>query len=206
MTEISLEPRAAKLTKSGRVNTPKGRLAFVQIAEPKLKKDAKPGAKPKYSIAILMPKGADLTALKALRDGKAKEKWGDKIPPKMRNPIKKAIECVDKDGNPYSGFDDPRFEYCIWPTAINKPGVVDNLGKNVDDATKMYSGRWGMLNVHAFTYDTDGNRGVSFGLDNVQLLDDDESLGGRARASDEFEAVAGADAAGGGDSDSVFDE
>ena len=67
MTEISLEPRAAKLTKSGRVNTPKGRLAFVQIAEPKLKKDAKPGAKPKYSIAILMPKGADLTALKALR-------------------------------------------------------------------------------------------------------------------------------------------
>ena len=46
MTEISLEPRAAKLTKSGRVNTPKGRLAFVTIAEPKLKKDAKPGAKP----------------------------------------------------------------------------------------------------------------------------------------------------------------
>lgn len=202
---ISLEPRAAKLTKSGRVNTPKGRLAFVTLAEPKTKKDAKPGAKPKYSVAILIPKGADLSALKKLRDDKAKEKWGDKIPPKMRNPIKKAIECVDKDGNPYTGFDDPRFEYCIWPTAVNKPGVVNGAGVAVTDSAEMYSGRWGLLNVHAFTYDTDGNRGVSFGLDNVQLLDHDESLGGRAKASDEFEAVAGVDS-GGGDSDSVFDE
>lgn len=204
-TEISLEPKAAKLTKSGRVNTPKGRLAFVTLAEPRAKKDAKPGAKPKYSVAILLPKGADISALKKLAADKAKEKWGDKIPAKMRNPIKKCVECQDKDGNTYAGFDDPRFEYCIWPTAINKPGVIDGKNQPVTDAGDMYSGRWGMLNVHAYWYDMDGNRGISFGLDNVQLLDHDDSLGGRSKATSEFEAVAGADA-GGGDSDSVFDE
>jgi Protein of unknown function (DUF2815) len=36
-----------------------------------------------------------------------------------------------------------------------------------------------------------GNRGVSFGLNNVQLLRDDESLGGNRRSADtEFEPVA----------------
>jgi hypothetical protein len=33
------------LTKSGRVNTPKGRLAFVTLAEPRTKKDYLPALK-----------------------------------------------------------------------------------------------------------------------------------------------------------------
>ena len=51
---ISLEPRAAKLTKSGRVNTPKGRLAFVTIAEPKLAKRAKDGGARRDRTADLL--------------------------------------------------------------------------------------------------------------------------------------------------------
>ena len=53
-------------------------------------------------------------------------------------------------------------------------------------------------------YDTNGNKGVSFGLQNVQILDNDEAWGGtRARAEDEFEPVESA--AGATKGDSIFD-
>lgn len=208
MSEISLEPRAAKLTKNGRAVTPKGRLAFVQLNEAKIKPNSKPGAKPKYGTAILIPKGADIEALKTLVNDKAKEKFGDKLKndgfkKKLKSPIKKCSDCTNAEGVVYSGFDDPRFEYCIWPQTTTKPGIVDAKGANVAEPSEVYSGRWGRLNVHAFSFDVDGNVGISFGLDNVQLLDHDEMMGGRAKASDEFEPVEGV-ATGAEDSDSVF--
>lgn len=207
MSEISLEPRAAKMTKNGRAVTPKGRLAFVQINEAKLKANAKPGSKPKYGTAILLPKGSDIAALKQLVEEKAKEKFGDKLKvdafkKKLKLPIKKATDCTDKEGNIYAGFDDPRFEYVIWPQTTTKPGIVDAKGANVTEPSEVYSGRWGRLNVHAYSFDIEGNIGIALGLDNVQLLDHDEMMGGRAKASDEFEAVEGVSA--GDDSDSVF--
>lgn len=208
MSDISMEPRAARLTKNGRAVTCKGRLAFVQLNEPKLKPGAKPGAKPKYGAAILLPKGSDIKALRDLVESKAKEAFGDKLKnpkfkEKLKLPIKKCSDCTDKDGNIYSGFDDPRFEYCIWPQTTTKPGIVDARGEAVTEPSEVYSGRWGRLNVHAFKFDVDGNYGISFGLDNVQLLDPDEMMGGRARASDEFDPVEGV-ATGTEDSDSVF--
>lgn len=208
MSDISLEPRACKLTKSGRVSTCKGRLAFVQLNEAKLKPGAKPGAKPKYGTAFLIPKGSDIKALRELVEAKARESFGDKLKnpkfkEKLKLPIKKCTDCTDKDGNVYSGFDDPRFEYCIWPQTTTKPGIADATNANVSEPSEVYSGRWGRINVHAYKFDVDGNYGISLGLDNVQLLDHDEMMGGRPRASDEFEPVEGV-STGGEDSDSVF--
>lgn len=210
---ISLEPRAAKLTKSGRVNTPKGRILRATFFEPYLKPDAKPGAKAKYSGAIGIPKGADISALVTLWQTAAKEKFGDRLKnkvflDKLKKPIKKCAECLNsKTGEINTGFDDPRFEFYIWPTSTLKPGVNNRLNKPIEESSLVYPGCWGLFNVHAYAYEFDGNCGVSFGLDNVQILDDDEMLpiGRMSRSVDEFEAVAGADA-GGGDSDSVFDE
>ena len=49
--------------------------------------------------------------------------------------------------------------------------------------------------IQAFAYETDGNKGVTFGLVNVQLLDNDEELvigGARVSAETEFENTEGA--------------
>jgi hypothetical protein len=63
--------------------------------------------------------------------------------------------------------------------------------------------------VQAYGYDKAGNKGVSLGLINVQLLDNDDELvvgGGRVNAESEFEAVEAVEGAGseGGSSDSMF--
>jgi hypothetical protein len=41
--------------------------------------------------------------------------------------------------------------------------------------------------MNAYAYDVSGNRGVAFGLGNVQVLEKGEPLTSRARAEDEFD-------------------
>jgi len=57
------------------------------------------------------------------------------------------------------------------------------------DETEVYSGCYGRASVNFFPYSHKGNRGVACGLNNVQKLADGESLGGRSRAEDDFDAV-----------------
>ena len=92
----------------------------------------------------------------------------------------------------------------LRPTSLQQPGIVDARGQNVTDEKEVYAGRWCVASLRAFAYDTNGNKGVSFGLQNVQILDNDEAWGGmRARAEDEFEPVESA--AGATKGDSIFD-
>ena len=43
--------------------------------------------------------------------------------------------------------------------------------------------------LRPFTYDTNGSKGVSFALQNLQKLRDGERIDGRLRPEDEFEAI-----------------
>ncbi|HKJ88554.1 MAG TPA: ssDNA-binding protein, partial [Gammaproteobacteria bacterium] len=43
--------------------------------------------------------------------------------------------------------------------------------------------------VRPFAYDTQGNRGVSFALNNIQLLRDGERLDSRVAPEEDFDAV-----------------
>ena len=56
----------------------------------------------------------------------------------------------------------------------------------------------------AFTYDTKGNKGVSFGLNNVQKVKDDEPLGNFSRAEDDFDEVEDFDGPGGKKPEGIF--
>ncbi|PWG75044.1 hypothetical protein DF186_14750, partial [Enterococcus hirae] len=47
--------------------------------------------------------------------------------------------------------------------------------------------------IRPFTYDVSGNRGVAFGLQNVQKLRDGDPLGGRTKPEDDFEPMPGAE-------------
>lgn len=67
--------------------------------------------------------------------------------------------------------------------------IRENELDGILDQTEVYSGCYGRITVTFYGYNSNGNRGVAAGLGNIQKLKDGDSLGGRAKASEEFEPV-----------------
>ena len=68
-----------------------------------------------------------------------------------------------------------------------KPGIVDKDLNEILDPEEVYSGCWGRASINFFAYDSNGNRGVGVGLNNIQKLRDGERLGAaRASAESDF--------------------
>jgi hypothetical protein len=176
---MTIDLTKCRVSKSGNIITPKGRLSFPQLF---VAKSAPGSDKAKFGCSILLPPTADIGLLKQAAEKCAKEKWGEKMPSKLKTPFLKAEDYE------YEGYE--QGWVLLRPTSLTKPGIVDAAGNNVDEDSQVYPGRWAVLSLRPFAYDSNGNRGVSFGLQNVQLLDHDEPIGGRARAEDEFEPVA----------------
>jgi len=213
---------AHKHPTTGNVVTPRGRMYFCALADrfkEKNKKDKKPDDDGQYAVTLVISPDADIAALRAEIKACAKEKFGDKLPASLKSPIKKCKEIYDKHGD--QRYPDELGEH--WQIRANtfrsQPGIVDQKGnplskilpgESTDDVKsrlkeECYSGRWARITVSPKAYDNDGSRGVKFYLQNVQLLDHDDHLGGRtARAEDEFLAV-GDDEDSDGSSDSIFD-
>ncbi len=162
------------------VRTPEFRAAFAYVFKPRAAMD--PTQPAKYSIVMLFPKSADLSALKKAAEAAVFAKWGDKIPKNLKNPFRDGAEKEDLDG--YAGH--------IFITASSKmrPGVVDGqLNPISEESGAFYSGCYCKATINAFAYDVNGNRGVSFGLNNIQKTRDGEPFSGRRKAEDEFESI-----------------
>lgn len=189
------------------VITPEFRVSFPSLFTATLPKDAEAGQKPKFSVTMLFAKDADLTALKKAAEQAIIEKWGAdkaKWPKNMRSPFRKQEEMTDKEGKMRDGCVEGAIFIRASANQDRKPGVVGpNPKVKIEDESEVYAGCYGRAQVRAFAYDTKGNRGVSFGLQNFQKTRDGEPIGGRTRAEDAFEPVAGAEGSG-GDADSVF--
>ena len=167
--------------------TPEFRAAFISVFRATAMKNADgTTSKPKYSIRACFPPKADLSALKKEANAAAQDKWGDKIPKTLRSPFRLNEELEA----PIIGIGD---DWTIMSFSANedrRPGIVDAKLQDIIDDADVYSGAWFRAQVRAFGYDTAGNKGVSFGLQNVQKLRDDDPLGnGRIPASKAFEPV-----------------
>jgi hypothetical protein len=204
--------------KSGNIITPRGRMWFCAIAE-RFKDKKKPDDKGQYVVTLVVPPNADLMLLKQKIKEKAEEKWSGKIPGNLKLPIRSCAEVFDKHGDPKYPAELAGYFQITANTYKQQPNVMDAKGNLISSLsadeteedfkarmqTECYSGRWARISVSPATYETDGNRGVKLYLQNVQVLDHDEVLGGRAaRAEDDFIPVATATATG-GSADSVFD-
>lgn len=168
------------LTASGNIITPQFRVSYSYVFKPN--KPMQDGGEAKYSIVMLFEADSDLTLMKKAAQEAVKEKWGDKPPKNLRSPFR---DQGEKDGAGY-------VEGCIFVSATSKqkPGLIDSKNADILDETEFYSGCWARATVRAYAYDANGNRGVAFGLQNVQKLRDDDPLGGtRAKAADEFAPV-----------------
>jgi hypothetical protein len=77
--------------------------------------------------------------------------------------------------------------YFLNATSTQKPGIVDKDLNEILDPDEVYSGCWGRASINFYAFNTNGNKGVGVGLNNIQKLKDDTRLGAaRASAEDDF--------------------
>lgn len=199
--EMTMSNKAYIHEKSGNLVSPRCKMAWPALFKPaKLKGQSDDQAK--YQVTCLIPKDADIAVLKTA----AAEAAADKFKAKggIRSPFRKTDE---NEKLAAAGLADD-FPYYITARSKDRPGVVGPNGKTVEDPEQVYSGRWARISCQAFAYDQSGNKGVSFGLQNVQLLDQDEPLnigGARVSAEAEFEPAEGVSGDDTKSSDNLFD-
>lgn len=162
---------------STKVVTGKVRFSYLHVWEPRAAVD---GQEPKFSVCLLIPKSdvATIGRIEAACEAAIKAKWPAKRPPNLRMPLRDG-DAEDK-GPEFAGH------WFVNVSSKRKPGVVDAALNPIIDPAELYSGCYGRASINAFAYDQAGNRGVSFGLLNLQKLADGEPLGGRSRPEDDF--------------------
>ncbi|USN14447.1 nucleic acid-binding protein [Janthinobacterium phage vB_JliS-Donnerlittchen] len=174
-----------------KVTTPKFRASFVWAFKPQPPMEGSTGD-PKYGTTMLFDAAARKTpqyeALKKLALAAAKEKFGDKLKPDgkgwfvgLRNPLRDGAEKSELDG----------YEGCTFASATSKmqPGIVDAQLQRIISEDDFYSGCYARATVTAYGYDKAGNKGVAFGLQNLQKLAEGERFSGRTAAEDDFDSV-----------------
>ena len=176
-----------------RVQTPAFRAAFATLL------NAKPinnSGEPKYSVLALFDKRADLKDLKAAFQEAAKNKWGKDAKkivenPNFHNPFLDQGERVHSvTGELYNGMEVGATCISFKSDEAHRPGVVDCENKAVLTSDEIYSGIIARATVDAFAWENSGKKGISFGLQNVQKLDDGPRLGGgKIPANDDFDPL-----------------
>lgn len=184
-------------------NTPEFRVAFPAVFQPKLNKLS---GKEEFSVVALFPLESELTGdkkvaylagmkkLKVMASEAAVKKFGPdktKWPPKMRNPFRDQADrekMVDGKLQMPQGYVKGALYLNLKST--QRPGVVNQQVEDIIDASEFYGGCWAMASVSCYGYDTAGNRGVGFGLGNLQKTRDDKAFGNRTKPQDDFSPVA----------------
>jgi len=171
-------PNENQLTK---VVTGKVRFSYLHVFEPQAIGDS---AEKKYSTNLIIPKKDKVTLgkIKAAIDNAkeaGKAKLGGKIPANLKTPL--------RDGDIEKPEDETYADsYFLAANAKTKPGLVDKDLQPIMDQDGLYSGCYGRASVTFYAFNTNGNKGIACGLNNLQKLEDGEPLGGRNTPESDF--------------------
>jgi hypothetical protein len=158
-----------------KMTTPVGRLSFPSLFQA----EAFEGGEPKFSCTLLFPKGTDLSALQSFAKTVAGEKWPKGLPNGFRSPFRDGDQKEPMiDG--YAGHTFIRF------ASTNRPKVVDLNLQEIIDPSIIYAGCYVRVSCSCFAYDKAGNRGVSFGLLNVQKVKEGDAFGLVSNPDEDF--------------------
>lgn len=177
------------------VISPNAIATYAHVWEARLGIDETKGKQ--FSIVLLFSKTDDLSKLRAAARKAAEKKWGQKIPSKLKSPFRNGSEAKP---------DDPIFRGKIFITARSKdrPGIVDQHAQPILEPMDFYSGCKCRASLYAHAYDTKGNKGVTFMLNNLQKVADGTRLSGRKSAEEEFDDIGEDDEE--GSDDGMFDD
>lgn len=164
------------------------RISFANIWEPK----SINGSEEKYSVSCLIRKTDKATLDRiqkaidaAVEDGKTR-KWGGKVPPNLKMPLRDGDNDRPDDDN-YKGI------MFLNATSKDAPQIVDRRKNPIIDPMLVYSGCYCNVSVNFFAFNANGNRGVAAGLGNIQFVNDGERLSGRATADADFDDLGDGD-------------
>ena len=128
-----------------------------------------------------------LDKIKAAQEAAITAKWPGKRPAKVSSTLHDGDGVKEKTGEPYGP--ECKGHYVMAVSSKLRPQIVDVNMNKIIDSSEISSGDYARVSINAYAYDVSGNRGVSFGLGNVQLVAKGEPLGGSTRAEDDFTAV-----------------
>ena len=167
------------------ITGPETRWSYANVWQPK----AIDGGTPKYSISLIIPKSDTKTIEKvraaiqaAYDEGQGKLKGnGKSVPPlsSIKTPLRDGdVERPDDEAYANSFF--------INANSASAPGIVDAACQPIIDTSEVYSGVYGRASINFYAFNSNGNKGIACGLNNLQKIRDGESLGGKSRAEDDF--------------------
>ena len=164
------------------VNT---RWSYVNAWEPK----SINGGAPKYSISLIIPKSDTKTLEKiqaaieaAYEEGQGKLKGNGKSVPALS-----VLKTPLRDGDAERPDDEAYADsYFINANSGTAPGIVDADRNPIIDRSEVYSGVYGRASINFYAFNSNGNKGIACGLNNLQKIRDGEPLGGKSRAEDDF--------------------
>jgi len=154
------------------------------------------GGTPKFSVSLIFPKSDTKTVAKvkaaieaAYIEGEAKLKGNGKSVPTFA-----AIKTPLRDGD-IERPDDPAYvnAYFINANSATAPGIVDADRNPILTRSEVYSGVYGRASISFYAFNSNGNKGIACGLNNLQKVRDGEPLGGKNSAESDFTTEEDAD-------------
>ena len=167
------------------ITGPNTRWSYANVWEPK----SINGGAPKYSVSLIIPKSDKTTVDKinaaikaAYEEGQSKLKGNGRSVPALS-----AIKTPLRDGD-LERPDDEAYanSYFINANSPSAPGIVDADRNTIIDRSEVYSGVYGRASISLYAFNSNGNKGIACGLNNLQKIRDGEPLGGKSRAEDDF--------------------
>ena len=152
------------------------------------------GGTPKFSVSLIIPKSDTATIKKikaaieaAYREGEAKLKGNGRSVPALS-----VLKTPLRDGDVERPDDEAYADsYFVNANSTTAPGIVDADRQPILDHSEVYSGVYGRASINFYAFNSNGNKGIACGLNNLQKIRDGEPLGGRSRAEDDFVDEAG---------------
>jgi hypothetical protein len=168
-----------------KVITGKCRIGYANLNEPK----SINGGKAKYSVSIIVPKSDTVTISKikaaieaAYSEGQGKLKGNGKTCPALS-----MLKTPFRDGDAEHPDDEAYADsYFINANSDTAPGLVDKDRNPIMERSEIYSGIYARFSINFYAFNSNGNRGIACGLNNVLKLSDGSPLGGKSRAEDDF--------------------
>ena len=167
------------------VTGPDTRWSYANVWEPK----SINGGTPKYSVSLIIPKSDTKTVVKikaaieaAYHAGEAKLRGTGKSVPALS-----VLKTPLRDGDTERP-DSPEYAGCYFVNAnsATAPGIVDADRQEIIDRSEVYSGVYGRASINFYAFNSNGNKGIACGLNNLQKIRDGAPLGGKRRAADDF--------------------
>ena len=167
------------------ITGPQTRWSFCNVWEAK----SINGGTPKYSVSLIIPKSDTVTVDKinaaiqaTYTEGESKLNGnGRSVPPLS------SIKTPLRDGDMERPDDEAyKNSYFINANSATAPGIVDADRNVILERSEVYSGVYGRASINLYAFNSNGNKGIACGLNNLQKIRDGEPLGGKSRAEDDF--------------------